>query len=155
TFQPLFDDQNLLSIGALAVAPTDENIVWVGTGDASCTRSAYHGDGIYKSTDAGRTWQHLGLADSHHIARIAEDQSKRDIVFVAAMGHLFSTNQERGIFKTVDGGKSWKRILYLNERTGAIDLVQDRRHPNTLYAAMYECVRYPWQLADGGPGSGI
>jgi photosystem II stability/assembly factor-like uncharacterized protein len=155
TFQPLFDEQNVLSIGALAVAPTDENIVWVGTGDASCTRSAYHGDGIYKSTDAGRSWQHLGLADSHHIARIVIDPANADVVYVAAMGHLFSTNEERGVFKTIDGGKSWKKILYLNERTGAIDLLLDRRHPNTLYAAMYECVRYPWQLADGGPGSGI
>jgi photosystem II stability/assembly factor-like uncharacterized protein len=155
TFQPLFDDQDVLSIGALAVAPTDEHIVWAGTGDASCTRSAYHGDGIYKSTDAGRTWQHLGLADTHHIARIVIDPANADVVYVAAMGHLFSTNEERGIFKTIDGGKTWKKILYVNERTGAIDLVLDRRHPGTLYAATYDCVRFPWQLADGGPGSGI
>jgi photosystem II stability/assembly factor-like uncharacterized protein len=155
TFEPVFDNQNVVSIGALAVAPSNENIVWVGTGDASCARSAYWGDGMYKSTDAGQTWQHLGLKESHHIARIVIHPANPDIVYVAAMGHLFSTNEERGVFKTTDGGKTWKKILYINDTTGAIDLVLNRREVNTLYAATYECRRDPWRLHDGGPGTGV
>jgi photosystem II stability/assembly factor-like uncharacterized protein len=155
TFEPVFDNQNVVSIGSLAVAPSNANIVWVGTGDASCARSAYWGDGIYKSTDAGKTWQHMGLKESHHIARIIVHPTNPEIVFVAAMGHLFSTNEERGVFKTTDGGKTWKKVLYINDQTGAIDLVLNRRDPHTLYAALYECRRFPWRLHDGGPGSGI
>jgi photosystem II stability/assembly factor-like uncharacterized protein len=155
TFEPVFDNQNVVSIGALAIAPTDENNVWVGTGDASCTRSAYWGDGVYQSTNGAKTWRRMGLADSHHIARIVIHPTNPEIVYVAAMGHLFSTNQERGVFKTTDGGKTWKKVLYVNDRTGAVDLVINRSDPSTLYAATYDCMRYPWQLQDGGPGSGI
>jgi photosystem II stability/assembly factor-like uncharacterized protein len=155
TFQPIFDSQDFLSIGSVAVAPTDANIVWVGSGDASCTRSALRGDGIYKSTDAGQSWQHLGLEETHHIARIVIHPSNPDIVYVAAMGHLFSPNEERGVFKTTDGGRTWKKILYLDDRTGAIDLVMSGQQPDTLYAAMYECQRSPGQLYDGGTNSGV
>lgn len=155
TFNPMFDDQPVLTIGALAVAPSDAETVWAGTGDASCTRSALPGDGVYRSTDGGQSWQHLGLTETHHIARVVSHPSNPDIVYVAAMGHLFSTNDERGVFKTTDGGKTWTKVFCLNERTGVIDLVLDWRHPNTLYAATYECVRFPWHLADGGPASGI
>jgi len=155
TFEPVFDNQNVVSVGALAIAPSDENIVWVGTGDASCARSAYWGDGVYKSTDGGKNWQRLGLAETHHIARIVIHPANPDIVYVAAMGHLFSTNEERGVFKTTDGGKTWKKVLYVNDRTGAVDLVINRREPETLYAATYDCLRYPWRLQDGGPGTGV
>ncbi len=155
TFFPIFENQGVASMGAVAVAPSDEKIVWIGTGDASCTRSAYWGDGIYKSTDGGKTWQKMGLGDSQHIARIVILPSNPDIVYVAAMGHLYSENEERGVFKTTDGGKTWKKVLYVNSRTGAIDLVLNLRDPNTLYAATYDCLRYPWKLEDGGPGSGI
>src|SRR6266511_1228620 len=155
TFEPVFDNQNVASIGALAIAPSDENIVWVGTGDASCARSAYWGDGVYKSTDGAKTWRRMGLGDSHHIARIVIHPSNPDIVYVSAMGHLFSTNEERGVFKTADGGKTWKKVLYVNDHTGAIDLVINRSDPNMLYAATYDCLRYPWRLQDGGPGTGI
>src|SRR5215470_9648247 len=155
TFEPVFDNQNVASIGALAVAPSDENIVWVGTGDASCARSAYWGDGVYKSTDGAKTWGRVGLTESHHISRIVIHPANPDIVYVAAMGHLFSTNEERGIFKTTDGGKTWKKVLYVNDHTGAIDLVINRSDPNTLYAATYDCIRYPWRLQDGGPGTGV
>jgi photosystem II stability/assembly factor-like uncharacterized protein len=155
TFEPVFDKQNVAAIGALAVAPTNENIVWVGTGEASCARSAYWGDGVYKSNDAGKTWQDVGLKDSHHIARIIVHPANPDIVYVAAMGHLYTTNEERGVFKTTDGGQTWKRVLYLNDRTGAIDLVINRAEPNTLYAALYDLKRDPWRIVDGGPGSGI
>ncbi|MGH9939883.1 MAG: VPS10 domain-containing protein [Blastocatellia bacterium] len=155
TFEPVFDNQNVVSIGALAIAPSDENIVWVGTGDASCARSAYWGDGVYKSTDGAKTWRRMGLPESHHIARIVIHPANPDIVYVAAMGHLFSTNEERGVFKTTDGGKTWKKSLYVNDHTGAVDLVINRGEPNTLYAATYDCIRYPWRLQDGGPGTGI
>jgi photosystem II stability/assembly factor-like uncharacterized protein len=155
TFEPVFDNQNVVSVGALAIAPSNENIVWVGTGDASCARSAYWGDGVYKSTDAGKTWQNMGLKESHHVARIVVHPTNPDIVYVAAMGHLFSTNEERGVFKTTDGGKTWKKVLYVNDHTGAVDLVINRSDTNTLYAAVYDCLRYPWRLQDGGPGTGI
>jgi hypothetical protein len=155
TFQPVTDADGLASIGAIAVAPSNAESVWVGSGDASSTRSAYFGSGIYKSSDAAKTRQRMGLADTQHIARIVVHPSNPDIVWVAAMGHLGTPNQERGVFKTVDGGRTWKKVLYVDETTGAVDLTLDRRDPNVLYAAMYQCQRYPWKLVDGGPGSGI
>jgi photosystem II stability/assembly factor-like uncharacterized protein len=155
TFEPVFDNQNVFAIGAIAVAPSNENIVWVGAGEASNARSAYSGDGVYKSSDGAKTWQNMGLKESHHIARILIHPTNPDIVYVAAMGHLFTTNEERGVFKTTDGGKTWKKILYVNDRTGAIDLVMSRRDPNVLYAAAYDCRRFPWRIEDGGPGSGV
>ncbi|HMV85154.1 MAG TPA: hypothetical protein PLD20_11755 [Blastocatellia bacterium] len=155
TFEPVFDNQNVAAVGAIAVAPTNENIVWVGSGDNSCARSAYWGDGIYKSTDAGKTWQNMGLKESHHITRIVTHPTNPDILYVAAMGHLYTTNEERGVFKTTDGGKTWKKVLYVNDRTGAIDLVASRNEPNTLYAAAYDLKRDPWRIVDGGAGSGI
>lgn len=155
TFEPIFEGQQVATIGSIAIAPSNANIVWVGTGDASCTRSANRGDGVYRSTDGGATWQHLGLADSHHIARIVIDPTNPEIVYVAAMGHLFSTNEERGVFKTTDGGKTWRRVLYVDEKTGAVDLLLNRQQPSILYAATYECRRFPWRLEDGGRNSGI
>src|SRR5262245_5686057 len=155
TFEPVFENQTVASIGALAIAPSDENIVWVGTGDASCARSSYWGDGVYKSIDGAKTWQRMGLIESHHISRIVIHPTNPDIVYVAAMGHLFSTNEERGVFKTTDGGKTWSKILYVNDHTGAVDLVINRSAPDTLYAATYDCLRYPWRLQDGGPGTAI
>ncbi len=153
TFELVFDHH--FSIGAIAIAPSNENIVWVGTGEASNARSSYAGDGVYKSHDGGKTWQNMGLRDSYHIARIVIHPTNPDIVYVAAVGHLFTTNEERGVFKTTDGGKTWTRVLYVNDRTGAIDLVMSRRDPQVLYAAMYERRRLPWGFEDGGPGSGI
>ena len=155
TFTPIFENKDVLSIGALAIAPSNSDIIWVGTGDASCTRSAYPGNGIYKSIDGGSNWQHMGLRDSQHIARIVVHPTNPNIVYVAVMGHLFSTNEERGVYKSTDGGATWKKVLYINEKTGAVDLVIDRDHSNTLYAATYECRRHPWRLEDGGSASGI
>lgn len=155
TFANVFEGKDVASIGSLAVAPSNAEIVWVGTGDASCTRSAYWGNGVYKSLDGGGKWQNMGLADSQHVARIVIHPTNPDVVYVAAMGHLFSTNGERGVFKTTDGGATWKKVLYVNDRTGVIDLVIDRTKPNTLYAATYECIRRPWRLEDGGPASAI
>jgi photosystem II stability/assembly factor-like uncharacterized protein len=155
TFEPVFDRHDVTGIGCVTVAPSNENIVWIGTGDASSVRVAYPGDGVYKSVDAGKTWQQMGLRDTHHIGRIVVHPKNPDIVYVAAMGRLWSTNEERGVFKTIDGGRTWKKVLYLNDKTGAIDLVVNRSQPDTLYAAMYEVQRRPWKLLETGVGSGI
>ncbi len=155
TWTPISDSVAAAAVGAVAVAPSNANIVWMGTGDNANARSSYSGTGVYKSTDAGKTWQLMGLADSHHIARIIVHPTNPEIVYVAAMGHLFSRNEERGVFRTRDGGKSWDKVLYIDDATGATDLVMNRQSPNTLYAAMYEKHRTPWQLVLGGPGSGI
>ena len=155
TFEPVFDNQNVSSIGAVAVAPSASNVVWVGTGESYQARSSNAGDGVYKSTDAGRTWMHMGLPESHHIAKILIHPSNPDVVFVAAMGHLWTRNEERGLFKTIDGGKTWSKVLYVNDHVGVIDLAIDRSAPDVLYAATYEMDRKPWHLEEGGPGSGI
>ena len=155
TFEPIFDSQDVTGIGCLAIAPSNSNIVWVGSGDAASVRVAYPGNGVYKSTDAGKTWQHLGLEDTQHIGRIVIHPKNPDIVYVGAMGRLWTPNETRGVFKTTDGGKTWKKVLYVNDKTGVIDLVVDRQHPDTLYAATYEVQRKPWKLFEGGLGSGI
>ena len=143
------------AIGAIAIAPSNNQVVWVGTGDQANARSSYSGKGVYKTTDGGKTWQAMGLPDSQHIARIVIHPSNPDIVYVAAMGHLFSTNEERGVFKTVDGGLHWKKVLYANDHTGAIDLVMSKSTPGVVYAAMYDKQRMPWRLIESGPESGI
>jgi photosystem II stability/assembly factor-like uncharacterized protein len=155
TFEPLFDGQSKLAIGDVTVAPSDSNVVWVGTGDAFTSRSSYAGDGVYKSTDAGRTWKNMGLKDSHHISRIAIHPSNPNVVYVAVMGHLYSTNAERGVFRTTNGGETWEKGLYLDEKIGVIDLVMNPKSPDVLYAATYDKQRLPWQMVNGGPLSGI
>jgi photosystem II stability/assembly factor-like uncharacterized protein len=155
TFEPVFDAQTKLSIGDVAVAPSDPNVVWVGAGEAYCARSSSSGDGVWKSVDAGKTWTNMGLTDSHHIARIVIHPKDPDTVYVAVMGHLFGPNPERGVFKTTDGGKSWKKILFVNDKIGAVDLVMVLSTPDTLYAAMYDKVRLPWHYELGGPESAI
>jgi hypothetical protein len=155
TFEPVFDRERTLSVGAIAIAHANPDIVWVGTGDAFTARSSIAGDGVYKSTDAGKTWRNMGLGDSQHIARIAIDPANPDIVYVAAMGHLYSTNSERGLYKTTDGGAHWERVLTVSDRVGVIDLVMHPTNSSILYAATYEKDRMPWQIVNGGPGSGI
>jgi photosystem II stability/assembly factor-like uncharacterized protein len=155
TFEPVFDAQTKLSIGDVAVAPSDPNVVWVGTGEAYCARSSSSGDGVWKSVDAGRTWTDMGLPDSHHIARIVIHPKDPDTVYVAVMGHLFGPNAERGVFKTTDGGKTWKKALFINDKIGAVELVLVESAPDTLYAAMYDKVRLPWHYEIGGPESAI
>ncbi|MCJ7582795.1 MAG: hypothetical protein MUP98_19940 [Candidatus Aminicenantes bacterium] len=155
TFESLFDDQDIFSIGDVTLAPSDSSTVWVGTGEHATTRSSYWGDGVYKSIDGGKNWIHMGLKDTQHIGRIVIHPKNPDIVYVAAMGHLFTPNKERGVFKTSDGGKTWSKVLYINENVGVIDLVINRDSPNVLYAAAYEKYRYPWHFEAGGPGSGI
>jgi photosystem II stability/assembly factor-like uncharacterized protein len=155
TWSPVSDSVGAAAVGAVAIAPSNSQIVWMGTGDQANARSSYSGKGVFKSTDAGATWQLMGLPDSHHIARIVIHPKNPDIVYVAAMGHLFSRNEERGVFRTMDGGKSWKKVLYIDDGVGAIDLVINRQKPGTLYAAMYEKDRRPWQIIESGPGTGI
>ncbi len=136
TFEPIFDNQPVASIGAVAVAPSNGDIVWVGTGDPASARSSYWGDGVYKSTDAGRTWRHMGLDDTQHIARIAIDPRNPDVVYVAALGHLYSFNAARGVFKTTDGGARWTRLAggLPEGRIGRIGLALYQRKPDILYA---------------------
>jgi photosystem II stability/assembly factor-like uncharacterized protein len=155
TFEPLFDDQDVFSIGDVTLSPSNPDIVWVGTGEHATARSSYWGNGVYKSTDGGKTWHNMGLEDSHHIGRIVIHPENPDIVYVAAMGHLFTPNAQRGVFKTRDGGRTWKKVLYIDENVGVIDLVMNRENPYVLYAAAYEKYRYPWHFEAGGPGSAI
>jgi len=155
TFEPIFDNQGTYSLGDIAVAPSDSHIVWVGTGEASNARSTYWGDGVYKSPDGGKTWQHMGLKDSHHIGRIVIHPQNPDIVYVAAMGHLFSSNDERGLYKTEDGGKTWNRVLFINDKVGVIDVVMNPQDPEALLAAAYDKQRWPWHFEAAGPESAV
>ena len=156
SWAPVFDHIDaMMSIGDVTVAPSNANIVWVGTGEANNRQSSSWGDGVYKSLDAGKTWTRMGLADSRSVGRIVIDPKNPDVVYVAAAGHLFGANAERGVFKTTDGGATWKKTLYVDEHTGATDLVIDPRNASTLYAAMYEHERKSWGFNGGGPGSGI
>ena len=155
TFFPIFDNYGVNAIGAIEVAPSDPNILWVGTGEDSYARSSYAGNGIWKSTDAGASFTHMGLDDSHHIGKIVIHPRNPDIVYAAVMGHLYSENPERGVFKTTDGGQTWDKVLYINEKIGVVDLVMDFSRPDTLFAAAYDKVRLPWHYEAGGPGSRI
>jgi len=143
------------SIGAIAVADSDPNVIYVGTGEACPRGNVSHGDGVYKSTDGGRTWVNVGLRDTRHIARIRIHPQNPDLVYVAALGHVFGPNAERGIFRSKDGGKTWEKVLYVDEKTGAIDLAMDPTNPRILYAAFWQVLRQPWALISGGPGSGL
>ena len=155
TWVPTFDHQNVSSIGAIAVADSDHNILYAGTGEACLRGNISYGDGVYKSTDAGRTWMNVGLKDSRHIGAVIIDPRNPDIVLVAAVGHAWGPNTERGVFRTADGGKTWQKVLYKDENTGAIDVVFDPKNSNIVYAALWQVRRQPWNLNSGGPGSGI
>ena len=155
TFEPLFDEQPVAAIGAIAVFQPSPDIVWVGTGEGNPRNSVSVGNGIYKSLDGGRTWSHLGLVKTERIHRILLHPSDPDVAYVAALGPLWGEGTERGVFKTTDGGRNWTQVLYLDERTGAADLVMDPANPQKLIAAMWDHRRWPWSFRSGGPGSGI
>jgi photosystem II stability/assembly factor-like uncharacterized protein len=156
SWSPVFDGMDaMMSIGAVAVAPSAPRTVWLGTGEANNRQSSSWGDGVYKSTDAGATWANMGLKDSKSVGRIVVDPGNADVVYVAAAGHLWGPNTERGVFKTTDGGRTWTRALFVDENTGATDLVIDPTNPQVLYAAMYQRQRRTWGYNGGGPGSGI
>lgn len=151
----MFDDGNTLSIGAIAVQPDNPDVVYVGTGEGAVRNSVSFGDGIYKTTDGGRTWTHLGLRDSERFSRIVIHPANPRIVLAAAMGHAFGRNPERGIFRSDDGGATWQRTLFVNDTTGASDVAIDPEDPSIVYAGMYDYLRQPWTLRSGGPGSGL
>ena len=146
---------NTASVGALAVSDSDPGVIWAGTGESTIRGDVSHGDGVYKSTDRGRSWVHLGLADTRHISEIRIHPRDPDRVWVAALGHAFGPNSERGVFRTTDGGASWERVLYRDERSGAADLALDTRNPTVLYASLWQVHRNFWELSSGGPGSGL
>jgi photosystem II stability/assembly factor-like uncharacterized protein len=152
SWTPLFEDETTSSVGEVTLAPSNPNVIWIGTGEPQNRQSSPWGDGVFKSTDAGRTWQHMGLRETRHIARIAIHPTNPDIVYIAAVGHLFGPNEERGVFRTVDGGATWEKVLYRGEHVGAIDLVMDPGDPRTLFAALYQRQRTPWGYAGSGEG---
>jgi photosystem II stability/assembly factor-like uncharacterized protein len=155
TWEPVFDKEKVASIGALAINQSNPDIIWVGTGESNVRNSTSIGGGVYKSVDAGRTWQLTGLAGSERIDRITLHPDNPDIAYVAALGALWGPSEERGVYKTTDGGKTWQRILYVDESTGATDIKMDPSNPNRLYAAMWQFRRWPYQFKSGGKGSGI
>ncbi|HEX6865345.1 MAG TPA: hypothetical protein VF414_21130, partial [Thermoanaerobaculia bacterium] len=155
TWRPVFDDQPVASVGALAIDQSNPDVVWVGTGEGNVRNSVSIGNGVYRTLDGGRTWQHLGLEKSERIYRIVLHPSNPDVAWVTAMGQLWGENPERGVYKTEDGGKTWNRILYVDEKTGASDLVIDPSNPNHLIASMWQFRRWPWFFKSGGPGSGL
>ncbi len=156
TWNPIFDDQPTGSIGAIAVAPSDPSIIYVGSGEGLQRPDLSTGDGIYKSTDAGETWVHLGLRDGQQIPQIIVDPVDPDRLFVAVLGHPYGPNEQRGIFRSTDGGRSFEKVLYTDEDTGGIDLVFEPTNPRMIYAVMWEARQAPWENGVfDGPGSGI
>lgn len=155
TFTPVFDNGGSGSIGAVAIAPTDANMVWVGTGEANNRQSSSWGDGIYKSTDGGRSWKNMGLTASKQIAKIIVDPVDFNVVYVAALGDLWGSGGERGVYKTTDGGVTWNRVLHVDDDTGATELVMDPTNNKTIYTATYQRQRKQWGMNGGGPGSNI
>ncbi len=155
SWEPVFDDQAVHSIGALAVAPSDSQIVWAGTGESFIRSNVSIGDGVYRSGDGGKTWQRMGLEKTGRIARIIIHPYNPDIVYVAALGHGYAPQQERGIYRSKDGGKAWERVLFADEETGASDLVMDPNNPRVLFAGMWQLKIRTWTRESGGPGSGL
>ncbi|MEA2563550.1 MAG: hypothetical protein QOH06_5054 [Acidobacteriota bacterium] len=155
TWNPIFDDQPVASIGAVAVFQPNPDVVWVGSGEGNPRNSVSVGNGIYRSLDGGRTWKHLGLEKTERIHRVLLHPTDPDVAYVAALGKLWGENPDRCVFKTTDGGRTWKKVLYVDERTGVAELVMDPSNPNKLFAAMWEHRRQPWTFRSGGPGSGL
>ena len=155
TFTPVFDNEGSGSVGAVAIAPTDANLVWAGTGEGNNRQSSSWGDGIYKSSDGGRSWKNMGLRASKQIAKIVVDPMDFSVVYVAALGDLWAAGGERGVFKTTDGGNTWQRVLFVDDDTGATELVMDPTNNKTLYAATYQRRRAQWGMNGGGAGSAI
>jgi len=155
SWTPIFDSEGAFSIGCVALDPHDPLTVWVGTGENNSQRSVSYGDGVYKSIDGGKSWTNVGLKDSMHIGRIVIDPRNSDVVYVAAMGPLWSPGGDRGLYKTTDGGKTWKAVLTISENTGVSDIAVDSANPDVLYAAAYQRRRHVWTLIDGGPESAI
>ena len=146
---------DISSVGAIAVAPSDANVIYVGTGEKQMRENLTFGTGVYRSTDAGATWQHLGLTETHQISDVVVDPRNPDRAYVSALGHAFGPNAERGVFRTMDGGKSWTKVLFIDDSTGANDLAMDPSNPRIIYASMYKFQRTPWSMNAGGGRSGL
>ena len=155
TFTPVFDHESTSSVGDIAIAPTDANLIWAGTGENNNRQSSSWGDGMFKSTDGGRSWKNMGLRASKQIARVLIDPGDFNVVHVAALGDLWAAGGERGVYKTTDGGLTWKRTLHVDDDTGATELVMDPTNSKVLYAATYQRRRAQWGMNGGGPGSGL
>ena len=155
TWEPVFDKEAVPTIGDIAIAPSDPSVVWVGSGEPNNRQSSSWGDGIYKSTDGGKSWKNMGLAETRHIGRVVVNPKNPDVVYVAALGHLWGPNPERGVYKTNDGGKTWSQVLKISNDTGVSDIAMDPESPDTLYAAAYERRRTPYGFNGGGTESGI
>ncbi len=156
TWKPVTDGQlTSSSVGAVAVSESNPDVVYIGTGETELRGNIMQGDGVYKSTDAGKTWHKVGLANTQAIARIRIDPKNPDIVYVVALGHPYGPSEERGIFRSRDGGKTWKKVLYRDDHSGAIDLALDPHNPKVMFASLWDVYRTPWLLNDGGPGSGL
>lgn len=155
TWHPIFDGQTVSSIGAIAVAPSNPQIIYVGTGEGALRGNITWGGGVFRSADGGMTWTNVGLKDSRQIGALIVDPQNPDVVLVAAIGHAFGPNSERGVFRTADGGKSWQRVLYKDEFSGAIDVTFDPHNARVVYAALWQVRRQPWNFSSGGPGSGL
>jgi len=155
SWEPLFQDQDFASIGALKIDQNVPDIIWVGTGEGNPRNSQSSGNGVYKSIDGGKTWKHMGLADSRNIHRIILDPRDSNVIYVGVQGAAWGPGEERGLFKSTDGGESWDKILYINDRTGIGELIIDPSNPNKLFAAMWQFERQPWFFKSGGEGSGL
>ncbi len=154
-WEPVFDDQPAQSIGALAIDPTNPNVIWAGTGEAHIRSNVSVGNGVYKSTDGGKSWSHMGLEESGRISRIVIHPQNPDVVFVAALGHLYGPQEERGVFRTMNGGESWDRVLFVDENSGASDLIMDPNNPEILFAGTWQMIIWSWGRQSGGPGGGL
>ena len=155
TWKPIFERQGTISLGDIALAPSNPEVIWVGTGESNVRNSVSFGDGVYKSTDGGKTWQHMGLKDTERISAIAIHPQNPDIVYVGALGHAFGPNEERGVFMTTDGGKTWTKTLYIDNQHGVADLEIDPTNPNILYAGMWSFERKPWTHRSGSEKGGV
>src|SRR5689334_1636498 len=155
SWKAVFEKESTASIGAIALAPSNPNFVWVGTGEANPRNDVITGKGIFFSPDAGATWKFMGLRDAGQISNIAIDPRDPNIVFVGVLGHAWGQNAERGVFRTTDGGKTWQKVLFIDEDTGASSLIMDPGNPMVLFAGMWRVRRYPWALDSGGTSGGI
>jgi len=155
TWKPVFERQGTISIGDIALQPGNPDVIWVGTGESNTRNSVSFGDGVYKSNDGGKTWKNVGLKDTQYISAIAINPQNPDIVYVGAIGHAFGPNEERGVFMTTDGGRTWSKTLYLDQEHGCSDLDIDPNNPNILYAGMWSFERKPWTFRSGSEKGGV